>query len=372
MASAARPTDVAIVGGGIVGCSIALALARRGLHPVVVERDSIGSHASGFAFGELLPWWGRGIPGPLYDFGLRCMGLHHELQPWLHERTGIDTRFRLSDAVSVAVTDADRSILRQRYQWLADQRAPVEWLDGPAMRRLEPRLSDDLADAMRVGEVGVLEAYRYLLATAQAAEQLGATIRHGSVVGIERDGDNAVAVRVGDSVMPCGAVVIAGGPWSAESADWLGCAAPVRPLKGQIVRLRMDGPPLNTYVGWQGSYAITKADGLLWAGTTEEDAGFDDRPDNAGRVGILTKLARVLPGIAEAGIEGQSACLRPLTADGLPIVGRAPNLANVYLATGTGRSGLLLAPGIGEAVADLMVEGGTDWDVEALAAGRFT
>ncbi len=371
MARSEQPADVVVVGGGIIGCSIALGLAERGVRPLVVERDSVGSHASGFAFGELLPWWGRGIPGPLYEFGQRCLAIHLDLQPSLKDRTGIDTAFRLTDALSVVVTQEDHDNLLRRYRWLAERGAPVEWLDGPALRAIEPRLAPGLAEGLHVGHVGVLEAYRYLLAVAQAAEQQGAVIRHGSVAGVCLDGGRAVAVRVGDEIVPCGAVVIAAGPWSGDAADWLSIPVPVRPLKGQIVRLQMDGSPLSTYVGWRDYYAITKADGLLWTGSTEEDAGFDDTPTATGRDEILLGLSRVMPDVAGAGIEGHTACLRPLAADGLPIVGRAPNQANVYIATGTGRSGLLLAPGIGRAIADLIVDGSADWDISPFTPDRF-
>ena len=160
---AIAPADVVIIGGGIVGCATAYELGRRGLRPVIIERDSIGSHASGFAFGELLPWWGRGIPGPLFDFGRRCLELHDELHPALNASTGIDTGYRLTDAVSVALNDADRSNLQKRHDWLREQGAPVEWLDGPALRWIEPRIAPDIDDALYIGSVGVLEAYRYLL-----------------------------------------------------------------------------------------------------------------------------------------------------------------------------------------------------------------
>ena len=371
MAGTVTPADAVIIGGGIIGCAIASELAERGLRPLVIERDSIGGHASGFAFGELLPWWGRGIPGPLYEFGLRCLERHVDWQPELQLSTGIDTGFRLTDALSVVVTEGDREILLRRHGWLVDQGAPVRWLDGREMRAIEPRLSPVAEEGMHVGRVGVLESYRYLLAVAREAEQRGAVIRHGNVSGIRRESDRAVAVVVGNDSVPCDAVVIAAGPWSAQAGEWLGTPIPVRPLKGQIVRLQMDGPPLPTYVGWRDYYAITKADGLLWTGSTEEDVGFDDLPTDAGRNDILLGLSRVLPELAEAGIEGHTACLRPLAADGLPVVGRAPNASNVYVATGTGRSGLLLAPGIAQAVADLILDGETQWDIAAFTPGRF-
>jgi glycine oxidase len=137
------------------------------------------------------------------------------------------------------------------------------------------------------------------------------------------------------------------------------------------VRLETTGPEFRTYVGWRDYYSITKSDGLLWAGSTEEHVGFNDTPTTAGRDDILTNLSRVLPSLADAGIEGHTACLRPLADDGIPIVGPATNRNNVYLATGTGRSGLLLAPGIAQAIADLIATGSTDWDIQLYSPSRF-
>ena len=368
---AVGPPDVVIIGGGIIGCATALELAQRGLRALIVERDSVGSHASGFAFGELLPWWGRGIPGPVFEFGRRCLNVHTELQPALQDFTGIDTGFRLADAIAVALTDDDHSLLGRRNDWLAGQGAGVEWLDGPALRSIEPRLAPDIEVGLHVASVGVLDAYRYLLATAQAAERRGAVVRHGTVTGIRFVGTDAVSVSVGADSIPCGAVVIAAGPWSADASAWLGVDVPVRPLKGQIVRLETTGPEFRTYVGWRDYYSITKSDGLLWAGSTEEYVGFNDAPTTAGRDDILINLSRVLPSLADAGIEGHTACLRPLAADGIPIVGRATNCNNVYLATGTGRCGLLLAPGIAQSIADLIATGSTDWDIRPYSPSRF-
>jgi glycine oxidase len=118
---AQRSVDVVIVGGGVAGCAAAYELAAAGLKPLVVERDAMASHASGFAFGELLPWWGRGIPGPLFPFARECMKLHQKLNPTLREETGIDTEFKMSSAVLVAFDQADTDLLLSRRQWLISQ-----------------------------------------------------------------------------------------------------------------------------------------------------------------------------------------------------------------------------------------------------------
>jgi glycine oxidase len=145
----------------------------------------------------------------------------------------------------------------------------------------------------------------------------------------------------------------------------------VDPLKGQILRLRAPGPPLACALSWEGNYAATRPDGLIWAGTTEEQAGFDEQPTPAGRDAITRSLLRMAPSLAEAEVVQQTACLRPLSADGLPIIGEAPGWEGVYLATGGGRKGILLSAVMGRIIADLILKGETPLPVAPFAPGRF-
>jgi glycine oxidase len=354
---AQRSVDVVIVGGGVAGCAAAYELAAAGLKPLVVERDAIASHASGFAFGELLPWWGRGIPGPLFPFARECMKLHQKLNPTLREETGIDTEFKMSSAVLVAFDQADTDLLLSRRQWLVSQGVLAQWLDVAGLRQVEPRISAEAAGGLYLEGVGILDSYKLVLALAQGAQQHGAAIRQGNVQGIKRQGDRAVAVILDGEIIPCQHLVLAAGPWSGLAGEWLGMPVPVKPLKGQILRLELPGAPLTTYVGWESCYATTKGDGLLWAGTTEEDVGFDEQPTLEARNYILQGLIRALPAAQEAQLVRQTACLRPLSADGLPILGKVPNWVNVYLTTGAGRNGLLLGPGMGRCLAQLIMTG---------------
>jgi glycine oxidase len=365
-------SDVVIVGGGIVGMTTAYYLARAGVASVVVERDAIGSHASGFAYGGLSPLTGFGIPGPLAEIAHDGMRLHRELAPVLGGETGIDVDFRLRSSLALAFIEADVRRLRAALPW--QQRQPgyaVRWLDSAEVLGLEPRISDDTLGAALIEGGGAVEPYRLVLALTRAAERLGVVVRHGRAIGLRRDGGRITGVVLEREVLSCAAAVLAIGPWSAEASEWIGMPIDVRPLKGQILRLQAPGPPVECSVGWGHNYATSKTDGLLWAGTTEEEAGFDEESTPAARDDIGAALLRMLPAMADAQVAQQTACLRPVTSDGLLVLGGVPGLDGVYVATGGARKGILYGPAMGHAIADLVLGRDTRIALDAFAPGRF-
>ncbi len=153
------------------------------------------------------------------------------------------------------------------------------------------------------------------------------------------------------------AVVLAMGPWTEGASSWCQSPIQVTPLKGQILRLQLAGEPLRTSLHWAGSYATTKPDGLVWAGTTEEQAGFDEDTTIWGRNKVMADLLRMAPSLSSARLVQQTACLRPLSQDGLPIVGKVPGWQNLFLGTGAGRKGILWSTGMSQGLADVILHG---------------
>ena len=365
-------SDVVIVGGGIAGLATAYYLAKARVTSVVVERDAIGSHASGFAYGGLSPLSGFGIPGPLAEIADYGMRLHRELRESVGEETGIDVDFRVRCSLALALSEADVQRLQAALRW--QQRQPgytVRWLDASEARRVEPRISDETLGATLIEGTADVEPYRLVLALARASEDLGVRVRHGRAIRLLRDGGRVAGVVLERDVVACSTVVLALGPWSAEVSDWIGVPIDVRPLKGQILRLRAPGPPVDCSVGWGHHYATTKTDGLLWAGTTEEEAGFDEDSTAAARDEIGAALVKMLPEMADAQIAHQTACLRPVASDGLPVLGRVAGLEGVYVATGGARKGILYGPAMGRSIADLILGRDPRVALEAFAPGRF-
>ena len=355
------PRDVIIVGGGIVGCLTAYLLARQGLKVTILEADSVGSHASGFAFGELEPLDGAGIPDPLLEFSLWSFQRHATLAQELKELSGTDTQFRLRDRLSLALDERDVARYQEELAWQRHVRGfKVEWLGREQAVKIEPRINPECWGVVYVQGTGTVESYRYNLAALQAGEKLGVEMVQRRVTGLLTQGDRCLGVTFQQGQMQAGAVVLATGPWAKEASQWCQMPIPVSPLKGQIIRLQLEDAPLQICLNYGGSYVASKPDGLIWAGTTEESVGFDELITPEGRNKIIGDLLKMAPSLAGAEIVQQTACLRPLSEDGLPIVGKLPGWQNLYLGTGAGRKGILWSTGMSHGLADLLVQGHSD------------
>ena len=247
----------------------------------------------------------------------------------------------------------------------------AELLNADDARRLEPRLAAEIHAALVLHGTAEVDA---LALTQTLAATSGASVRIGSATDIDISGGRATAVRIGAERIHCDAVILATGPWRQLTVQ-LGLALPVAPLKGEILRLEAAGAPVAQSIGWRGNYVASKPGGLLWAGTTEAAAGFDETPTTAARLSILSRLRRMLPAVEGLRVRRQTACLRPMTADGLAVLGRAPGLENVYWANGGGRKGILYGPAMGAVLADLIADGATSRlaaaQLDALSPARF-
>ena len=365
--------EVVIAGGGIVGCATAFFLAKEGVKVTLIEPDSIASCASGFAAGILNPLDGHGIPGPLEAFAQESFRMTAPLVEEVRGETGVDPKLRDISCLWVALREHEAEQFAGLYG-LAQRLEgfPARWLDGREVLSLEPRVSPRVLEGMYLEGTTQIAAYEYTLGLAEAAEKKGATIRHGRVKGLKRANGRVSGVVLESGEVSCEKLVLAMGPWMSRAANWLDFPVPITPLKGQILRLEVDGPPLEhaVYRGG-GGYISSKSDGLVWAGTTEEEVGFDDHPTPQARAEIMEGTLEVMPELEGARVALQTACLRPVAEDGLPIIGAAPGWEGVYLATGAGRKGILLGAGMAKATADLVMRGRTPLSTAPFSPARF-
>jgi glycine/D-amino acid oxidase-like deaminating enzyme len=360
-----------VVGSGAAGCATAYFLAKAGVSVTIVEREAVASSASGFAPGLLNPLRGAGIPGPLQPLAMASFRMHAALAEELAGEGGIDFQAETLPYLYLSFADAEVRALDQVVEISEAAGFPARWLDAREIAALEPRVSPRAVRAVRVEGLRRVDSYQYTLALLNAAERHGATLRHGAVDGLERANGRVTGVALAGQPLACDAVVIAMGPWSEAAARWLGVPVPVEPLKGQIVRLRLPGPPLTHYLAHEGSYVTSKADGLIWAGTTEERVGFRNDPTEDARDAITTAALQIVPALSDAELVLQTACLRPVTSDMLPIIGRVSGTDGAYLATGGGRKGILLSLAMGQAVADLITRGRTHLPISPFSPARF-
>jgi glycine oxidase len=333
-------SSVLIVGGGVIGCAIAERLSRERRHRVLLlERETLGAHASGAAAGLLAPY---GDGGGLSELASRSLSLFPEVVERV-ERSGIGVEYREQEGIAPALTAEEERRLR---------RGPGRWLDAPRALEEEPGLSPDVRGAAVLQEAQVTPI-RLVRALAHTAAAQGAEIREGSPVTAVRVRDGAaLGVQTSDGLERADVVVLAAGPWTPALAGPAGVAVDVRPSRGQLVMLRPRAPVLRRLLSWRAHYLVPKPDGTVVAGSTNEDVGFDDRPTAEGIAGLLGFATRAVPVLRGAAVERVWAALRPMTPDGRPIVEQSSRLPNLVVATGHGANGILLAPLTAELVAE--------------------
>ncbi len=374
--------DVAVVGGGAIGLSIAWRAAARGLSVVAFERGRAGEGTSRFAAGMLAPV-AEVTPGeePLLELGLHSARLYPQFVADLVAAAGVDTVGYTTAGTLLVARDGDEAealerelVLRQRFGLEVERLRPSE------ARRREPGLAPALRLALDVPSDHAVDPRALLPALARALRACGGELRENApVAAVTRSGERVTGVELADgSRVSAGAVVIAAGVWSAEIRGLqTGPADPVplRPVKGQIMRLHDPaGPGLLERVIRMGSAYITpRGDGRYVLGATSEERGFDTTVTAGAAFELLRDASELVPGVSEWVLDEFAAGLRPGTPDNLPAIG-AGELEGLHWAVGHRRGGILLSP----VTAELIVSGllgesppSPALAAEAFAPGRF-
>jgi glycine/D-amino acid oxidase-like deaminating enzyme len=363
---------VVVIGGGVAGCATAYELSTAGLRVTIVEREGVGTQASGWSAGGLNPL--QGIAAPITALAMESFRLHQALWPALERVTGQPLGARRISMAYVAPDDATISELLELRDVFEDARGDgfsAQWLEAAEFLTLEPRISPRIAGALLTYGNGVLDSHRLTVLLAEAAQHHGATVRAGAVTGIQQSDSRVTGVELDDEVIPCDAVVVAMGPWAGAAEEWLGVPLPIEPLKGEILRMAPSGPAFKCDVVAPGISLFGREEGQVWLASTRQHVGFDKEPSEWAYRTLYDAAVALMPSIAEASLLQQTVCLRPVSPDELPIVGKVPGRDGVYVATGGGPKGILLAPAMGRALADLITTGQTALPIGPCDPARF-
>jgi len=365
--------DVAIVGGGIIGCAIAYQLAKAGAAVTLVERGAIAREASWASAGLISPPK-PGMPGGMARARLeaRSFMMYPALLAELAEATAIDVAQVTGGRLSVALSEAEEASLRATLAWQRDLGFDVEWLDGDATRGMAPALAPAIRGAVWCAAASGLRAAALTIALARAAEARGATIRERTPVeGFLREGGRIAGIRTSGGAIRAGATVIAAGAWTAALGELLDLELPTRPVRGQMLALAAATLPLRQAIAGAGGFLIPRADGTIAVAATVDEAGFDTSVTPDGLTWLATLIRTLAPGYASARVVETWAGLRPATADDLPIMGRAPGLDGLWVAAGHMRDGILWAPIVGELMGAAILGGVPDPALAPFDPRRF-
>jgi len=364
--------DVAIVGGGVIGCAVARCAARAGLSVVVLERAACGAEASHAAAGMLSPLAEANGPGAFLDLLLAARGLYPAFASALREETGADVGYADAGTLFLSLREEDDAEVEHRLAWQRAAGLGVHRLAAEEAREMEPPVSPAVRFALRFPGDHQVDNRALAAALPAAAERAGARIRTGAeAVAVLRDGDRATGVELADGTrIHAGAVVVAGGSWAGQLRG-LPRPLPVEPVHGQLLALEPLPPLFRHVVDSPRCYLVPRASGRLIAGATMEQVGYRKAVTAGGVRRLLEGAAEIAPALEQAPLVETWSGLRPGTPDGLPILGRDPEVPNLLYATGHFRNGILLTPLTGEAIGALLVGQEPAWELGAYGVGRF-
>jgi glycine oxidase len=348
--------NVTVVGAGVIGLSIAHELAARGATVRVVDARGTGLGATHASAGILAPHI-EGNSETLLSLGICSLNQYDSFvgrvalnaeQPIEYGRTG---------TLQVARSDEEAERLATAAARLADAGTKHDLLDADAARRLEPALGH-VVSALLIQDHGYVGVRSLMAALVEALARRDVPISVGQVHDLKAERDNADAV------------IVAAGCWSRDlpAAD---SGVPVRPVRGQLLHLRLPRPPATRVIWGERCYVVPWEDGSVLVGATSEEVGFDERATVAAVRTLLDSATQLVPEIAAAFFEEVRIGLRPATPDELPVIGPSSTMPGVFYATGHFRNGVLLAPLTAVAVADLVLDGRERQELALVRPDRF-
>jgi glycine oxidase len=349
LSNSSRSFDVAVVGGGVIGLSVAWRAAQRGLSTLVLERGEPGHATSHVAAGMLAPVSEAiAYEEPLLRLGLQSAEMYPRFVEELRDASGLDPGYYESGTLLVARDRDEAAVLDRELALRQRLELPATRLRASEARRLETALAPTLRLALEIPEDHSIDPRKLTAALAAAARNAGAEVRAGTAVSrlrLTAERVTGLALANGTTIS-AESVVLAAGSWSSQLGGLPPDAiVPVNPVKGQIMRLHdPSGPGLLTRViRMQDGYLVPRGDGRYVLGATMEERGFDTTVTAGAIYELLRDAIELVPGLDELVLDEVSAGLRPRTPDNTPALGPG-TLNRLHWATGHHRGGILLAP----------------------------
>ena len=366
--------DVAIIGGGLIGASVAFELAGEKLRVAVFDRQEPGREASWAAAGMLSPAPDSHHDLPLAPLGRESLRMYADFVTAIEEISGGTARLSWNGALEVFF-GAEAEVQRNRRDAVCQGLGlKTERLDSATARLWEPALGSSVRSALWLPEEGTVEPRALTNAVLSAARRRGVDVRGDfPIAGILlRDNRCVGASGAGEEIF-ADRVIVAAGCFCSQidsTSEILDRYAPTCPVRGQMMALRPEVAGIRRVVRSERGYLVPRRDGRIVAGSTSESAGFEKRVTPEGMKKIFDAATELVPALAGAEIGETWSGLRPGTPDDLPILGPT-DIDGLLIATGHYRNGILLAPVTAKLMRQWIVEGNTAFDAAAFSPLRF-
>ena len=362
---------IVVVGGGLIGTLIALRLAESGHIVRVLDRDLPGREASVAAAGILAAQSEGARPGPAFELAAESLALHAALDEELRATTGVGSGYRKVGALELATSDAHREAMAASTAWQRERGLPVDVYDAAMLCLMAPGVHGRFAGAIGFPEDAVVDPSELMAGALAAAALRGVRFEHGiNVLEILSANGRTVGVRTDQGLRGAEIVVLCAGAWSALVEGGIGDARVIRPARGQLAELTINPVPFGTILQAEGGYLVPRRSGRVCVGSTMENVGFQRGTTAAGVRTLLDRAMEVVPSLGGATLHRTWSGFRPMTLDGLPLIGEL-GVPGLFAASGHHRSGIVLAPLTAVIVRDLIVHRRRHAQLDALDPLRF-
>lgn len=360
-----------VIGGGVIGLTIARALAQRDVSDVcLIERATLGAEASFAAGGILAPQAEADRADEFFALACRSRNLYENFADGLRNETGIDVELDTTGTLYVAFSEEDFIEIEKRYEWQSSTGLAVQKLTAEEARQFEPCISETVRGALHFPRDVQVENRRLVNALVNSVAKLNIAITTDtSVESLMIRRGRVTGLQTSRGFIGCDLAIVAAGTWSSSIQS--SQTPPIEPIRGQMMCLDAK-PQLTRHVLYSPrGYLVPRHDGRLLAGSTSEYAGFTKQVTAGGISHILANANEISPAVSGLPIIDTWAGLRPRAADGLPVLGPCDEIDGLFYATGHYRNGILLAPVTGELITEAVVTGHVSPLLAAFSPNRF-
>jgi glycine oxidase len=350
---ATKTAEIIIVGGGVIGLSIARELARHGVSDILLfDKSELGKEASWAAGGILAPQVEADSTDDFFKLANASRNLYPSFAQALHDETGIDVELDPTGTLYVAFSEDDEAALRQRFAWQQRAGLRIEWLDSKDVRRVEANLSREVRCALRFPNDWQVENRKLIEALIASNENLGVQLVPNCEVSSLHERNRVVGVRTRRGTIAAPVVVNCAGAWTSSLFP-----VEVEPVRGQMLCFKPSTQLAQHVIYSSRGYLVPRRDGRLLAGSTSEHVGFDKRVTAEGINAIQSMAFDIAPSLRAERLTDSWAGFRPRASDDLPVIGPDAEIAGLFHATGHYRNGILLTPITANLVAKLITDG---------------